>query len=94
MSTAGWALTDLFCLLHHLRIAHSSLPPDDETKTQESMHTAPNDFWGDLVPRWRSLSVRSGVRSIGNQITDASKNAPREYGMKRGAWKSTVDRTL
>lgn len=51
MSAVGYVLADLFCPLHHLRVAHGSLPPGDETKAQESVHTSPNDFWGYIVPR-------------------------------------------
>lgn len=57
----GKSSADLFCPLHHLRIPHSCLPPSDETKTQDSMHTPPDEFWGDLVPvvpqRWISSVV-------------------------------------
>ena len=49
---------DLFCPLHHLRIPHGCLPPPDETETQESMHTSPDDFWSEFVTvvprRWIS----------------------------------------
>src|SRR6266404_5880708 len=51
LSAVEWVRAHLFCPLHHLRVSHSSLPPGDETKTQESMQTPPNNFWGDLVPR-------------------------------------------
>jgi hypothetical protein len=85
---------DLFCPLHHLRIPHSRLPPSDETKAQDSMHTPPDDFWSDLVPvpppRWISSSSVVGCRTI-TTGTDASKVGPNENGMKRGAWKITVD---
>ena len=57
----GYVLADLFNLFHHLRVGHSSLPPGDEAKAQESVHTAPNDFWGDLVPRMPRSGVSSGV---------------------------------
>ena len=51
MSAVGQVLADLFCPLHHLREGHGPLPPDDETKAQDSMHRSPNDFWGYIVPR-------------------------------------------
>lgn len=60
------------------------------------MHTSPDDFWSEFVPvvprRWIS-SVACYVQD-NNDGTDASREGPNENGMKRGAWKSTVDMML
>ena len=53
MSTVRKVLADSFRPLHHLSVGNGSLPPGDETKAYESVHTSPNDFWCYLVPRRR-----------------------------------------
>jgi hypothetical protein len=48
--------------LHHPCVRHSALPPSDEAKAHEAVHTAPNDFGSDLIPR--SQDVRSAQEVV------------------------------
>jgi len=69
--------------------ADCSLPPDPEGEPEDPVKDTPDDLGGEFI------TVNRVQLNIGAQreakITYASNSGPKVVGMKRGAWKRTVD---
>ena len=66
-----------------------SLPPEPESQPEDPVKATPDDLGGEFVAV-NQIQLYTGVRNEA-EITYASNWGPRVAGMKRGAWKRTVD---
>ena len=65
------------------------LPPDGEAETNEAVERAPHYLGCSFVPVGRSITRIQSVKR--RRATYDSANAPKEWGIKRGALKRTVE---